>query len=777
MRRLSSVSALLLALAVSAGCAAGQAFSRGEERARVGDWDSAVVYYREAMQADPDRTEYRIALERAMLSASRVHFDAARDLEAKDQLDAALVEYRKVVEFDPANRQAQEKAAQLERTIRERIEASRPKPPFVQMREQARQAAAAPLLNPASRTPLDYRFTNASLRDILTFIGNATGIGVIFDASFQQDRSVTVTLNGTIEQVLNTLLSANGLFYSVLDEKTIVVAADTGPNRLKFERQVAQTFPLSYADATELTAMLTAITRTTTGVTIPPVIIPVKTNNSITVRATEPVMAVIRELVATNDKPRAEITLDVEILEVSRSRVKDLGLKLSNNQIGAIFSPEAAPTATTPPFNLNTITQGVSTADFYLSVPQAVFRFLASDSHTKLLAQTQLRGAEGAQLQLNIGAREPYLSTTFAPIASGGANVNPVSSYTFEQVGVSVMATPRVSAEGDIILTPLQLKNSALGPSRLVGGSPAPSFTNREVTTSVRLRDGESHLLAGLLQDDSRETLEGFPGIINIPGLRHILSHNDSISQQTDIVMLLTPRIIRTHEFNARDLSPIHVGTNQNFGLTGPPPLIAAPPDPAAPDAAAPGAPAPPTAPPTPGPAAPAPAPGTAAPSQGPTPPLTEPQPSGAAAPQATTLAPPAQITLTAPTGEMRVAAGPYTVPIFLNGGSRVSTVSLTVTYNPAVLRMRTIQEGTFLRQGGVSVVFTPKTDAATGRIDLAFVRTGDALGASGSGLLAAIQFDAVGAGTSPLTVNGVVTNPTGGTIPIQFSPASVVVR
>ena len=368
-----------------------------------------------------------------------------------------------MVEFDPANRQAQEKAAQLERTIRDRIEASRPKPAIVQLREQVRQAAAAPLLNPASRTPLDYRFTNASLRDILTFIGNATGISVIFDASFQQDRSVTVTLNGTIEQVLNTLLSSNGLFYSVLDEKTIVVAADTGPNRLKFERQVAQTFPLSYADATELTAMLTAITRTTTGVTIPPVIIPIKTNNSITVRATEPVMAVIRELVATNDKPRAEITLDVEILEVSRSRVKDLGLKLSNNQIGAIFSPEVAPSATTPPFNLNTITQGISTADFYLSVPQAVFRFLASDSHTKILAQTQLRGAEGGQLQLNIGAREPYLSTTFAPIASGGANVNPVSSYTFEQVGVSVMATPRVTAEGDIILTPLQLKSAALG--------------------------------------------------------------------------------------------------------------------------------------------------------------------------------------------------------------------------------------------------------------------------------------------------------------------------
>ena len=156
--------------------------------------------------------------------------------------------------------------------------------------------------------------------------------------------------------------------------------------------------------------------------------------------------------------------------------------------------------------------------------------------------------------------------------------MNPVSSYNFEQVGISVQATPRVSDEGDIILGPLALRNSALGPSRTVGGSPAPSFTNREVTTTLRLRDGESHLLAGLLQDEERRVLRGFPGIINLPGLKHLFSQDNDTIEQTDIVMLLTPRIIRTHEYTARDLSPIYVGTNQNFGLTGPPPLIAAPP-------------------------------------------------------------------------------------------------------------------------------------------------------------------------------------------------------
>jgi general secretion pathway protein D len=786
MRRLTRVSALLLALALLAGCTAGRAFRRGEDRARVADWDSAVTYYRQAMQADPGKAEYRIALERAMLNASRVHLEAARQLEAKDQLDGALLEYRRTVEYDPGNRQALDKVVQLERLIRDRIEASRPKPPIVLLREQARQVGAAPLLNPASRAPLDYKFQQASLRDILTFISNATGINVIYDASFQ-DRAVTIQLSGSVEQVLNTLLSSNGLFYSVVDERTIVVAADTAPNRLRYERQVAITLPISYADVSEITLMLTAITRTTTGAGIAPVIIPNKTNNTITVRATQPVIDVIQALVLANDKPRAEITLDVEILEVSRARAKELGLNLpgaNGYQIGAIFSPEQAPGATNPPFNLNTITQGVSTADFYIAVPQAIVKFLASDVHTRFLAQTQLRGSEGAQLSLKVGADEPYLTTSFSPIAQGGANVNPLSSYTFRTVGISVQATPRlVTDEGDILLD-LIMSNDTLGPPRSVGGQLAPSFPTRSITTKLRLRDGESHLLAGLLQDDERRSLVGFPGIISVPILKQLFSVTDDIIAQTDIVMLLTPRIIRTHEYTASDLSPIYVGTNQNFGLTGPPPLIAPPPVEAAPGQA----PAPGAAPPVQG-VPPQGVPTPTVPQAGPPGLITTPVPQGPApaepqaqrdltAPQTTTtLAPMAQVSVTPPAGEVRVGAGPYLVPVYLNGISRASTVTLTVTFNPAVLRIRNVQEGSFLRQGAANVVFTPNTDAAAGRVDLTFVRTGDAVGASGSGLLAAIQFDATASGSSPLTISGVATNPNGATIPLQFVPATVVVR
>jgi general secretion pathway protein D len=116
-------------------------------------------------------------------------------------------------------------------------------------------------------------------------------------------------------------------------------------------------------------------------------------------------------------------------------------------------------------------------------------------------------------------------------------------------------------------------------------------------------------------------------------------------------------------------------------------------------------------------------------------------------------------------------------VPVYVTGASRLSTVTLTVNFNPAVLHVQTVQQGSFLQQGAIPVVFTHKEDATLGRVDLTFVRTGDAVGASGSGLLAGVMFQAIGPGTSQLSVSGVATDPGGASIPLQLTPVTVVVR
>ncbi|MDA1092732.1 MAG: hypothetical protein O3A25_05620 [Acidobacteria bacterium] len=345
----------------------------------------------------------------------------------------------------------------------------------------------------------------------------------------------------------------------------------------------------------------------------------------------------------------------------------------------------------------------MSTADFYLAVPAAVVRFLESDSNTNLVAKPQLRGQEGQTMTLNLGEDIPVPATAFTPLAAGGANVNPLTSFNYRPVGVIVEMTPRVTYENEIILD-LTVENSTLGANIDVAGTSLPTFGSRRVVTRLRLRDGESNLLAGLIREEDRRTLRGLPGAIHIPLLQKLLGDNDQGIRKTEIVMLLTPRIVRTHELTQRDVSPIHIGTQTNLGLSGPPPVIAAQPDAGAPplpvlelpEAVEPnqngvgaGAVTDPI------PTVDAPAPQAPSPS----PPIVVEPPADQGRPALPTAdLPPARILVTPPGAQFRVGGGPYTVPVSISGASQLSTVSLTVTSDPTIVSVRTVQ-------GGVSCV------------------------------------------------------------------------
>ena len=224
---------------------------------------------------------------------------------------------------------------------------------------------------------------------------------------------------------------------------------------------------------------------------VQPTLMANKTANTITVRATAAVVDIIERIIRSNDKPRAEVLIDVQILEVNRERAKQFGLNLSAYALGFTFSPEVAPPNTSsnlppappapPPFNLNTITQGISTADFYMSVPTALVRFLESDSRTKTIAKPQLRGAEGQKLTLNLGDDIPVLSTVFGSAAAGGFANIPQSSFNYRSVGVIVEVTPRVTYDGEIILE-LLVENSTLGGLR---------SSRRAVGADVRVTQGD----------------------------------------------------------------------------------------------------------------------------------------------------------------------------------------------------------------------------------------------------------------------------------------------
>ena len=359
---------------------------------------------------------------------------------------------------------------------------------------------------------------NAQVRDVLGFIANATGINITYDRDVTDGRPISIQLDGvTLEQALNQIMTMAQLAYKVVNPQSIFVFPDTQPKHLLYDEQVVRTFYISNADPTELSQTLSQLIRIP-GIAVQPMIAVNKTSNTITVRSTSPVMQILDQVIQQNDKPRAEIIVDVEILEVDRQRTKSYGLNLTEYAVGAIFSPVVAPgdprsrrptgtgsgqamdgNATTsagnsmapgavvspPPFNLNTISRGFSTADFYLAVPAAIVRFLESDIHSKVVAKPQLRGAEGSKLSLKLGQKIPIVSTSYTPIATGGAGVNPLSSYTYQDVGVNIDMTPRVSLDAQIILD-LVLDNSAVGPDKAVAGVTVPTFQQRTLTTRLR---------------------------------------------------------------------------------------------------------------------------------------------------------------------------------------------------------------------------------------------------------------------------------------------------
>ena len=244
-RRLTLV--ILLAVAVS-GCAAGRAFRKGEEATRAGNWDQAVAEYTRAVQEKPGRAEYKIALERATQNAAREHIIRAQELESKDQLDAALLEYKRAMELDGSNRLAAARSIELEKTIRDRIEATRPKPAI----EATARRGAAHRDHRSSARRRRCR-SSASVRTRAyatssTSSGTATGINVTYDQAYRTRPTRSGLEDVTLEQALQQIMAANQLFYKVLNPKTIIVVPDNAQKHAQYDDLVVRVFYISHAD-------------------------------------------------------------------------------------------------------------------------------------------------------------------------------------------------------------------------------------------------------------------------------------------------------------------------------------------------------------------------------------------------------------------------------------------------------------------------------------------------------------------------------------------------
>jgi len=405
-------------------------------------------------------------------------------------------------------------------------------------------------LPPNVKMPATLTFRDASSRDVFTAIARFADISLIFDPAFREN-AITVDLrNATLDDALNTVAGATRSFFRVAAPRTVLVIPDTPAKRREYEEEVVRTFYLSNADLKETMDLLRMVLDARR-------VSPMTATNAITVKDTPERIAAVGRVLTAIDKARPEVIIDVELLEVDRTKLLEYGLQLSSGQTppginGSIAISPAGQSTLTLQALRNLSQSDVILANF----PALYYRLLKTDTNTRTLANPQLRTSEGLAASARFGDRVPVPVTTFAPIATGGTPQQPITSFQYENIGVNLDITPRTHHDDDITLS----LNVAVTSISGTGFGGLPTFGNREVKTIIRLRDGETNILAGLIRDSERQTLEGIPGLSDIPVVGHIFGHTQKTTDQTDIILTLTPHIIRVLDLDEADLRAFRVG-------------------------------------------------------------------------------------------------------------------------------------------------------------------------------------------------------------------------
>ena len=534
-----AASALAIALA---GCAGSSYMSDARSAERAGRYDQAVALYTKALAEKPGDQHIEQDLNRAKLRASGAHaLEGARRLQLGD-LAGAREEFEIALTLNPTDLQLVEQVREVEATIAERGEEA-DRRSLSALKRQLREAPFGNLsVAPGAAAPAGFVFRDASLRDVLLSLGTLAGINVVFDSDFR-DEIISIDLeDATFEEAFRSLCTTTQNFYRVEPGDIITIVPDTQAKRREYEQQVTRTFYLSSGDLKETIDLLRIVLGARR-------IAPHTANNALTIVDTPERVHAAELIINSVDKSRSEVIVEVEVLEVDRTRMDEYGIQLrSGNQDAdgirtAIFPPQET-SADSSPYSRSNLTA--------LGLPGAVLTLLRADSDTRVLANPQLRAVDGETAQAEFGERVPVPITTFTPIATGGVPQQPVTTFQYENIGVNILVTPRVHHDNEVSIA-LEVRLSTISGTGFGG---LPKFGNRSVNTVLRLGDGETSLLAGLINDIERTSLTGTPGLASVPLLGRVFSANKKEVEESDIVLTLTPRIIRRTDVTLQDLLP-----------------------------------------------------------------------------------------------------------------------------------------------------------------------------------------------------------------------------
>jgi general secretion pathway protein D len=736
----------------AAGCPKGKQHSvEGQKALDIQDYDAAVDYYLQALKAEPHNINFKIKLDQARFEAGQKHIRQGLKLRDQGDLQGAVSEFQRAQVLDPSNPAADQEFKRTVELIADRSRASQAQEeqPIMENGEPA-LATRPPELKPLSRAPINLKMSNDA-KVVFDTIGKLAGLTVIYDPDLQARRISTELNNVTLEQALDIVSLESKTFWKPVTENIIMVIPDQTQKRRDYEEQVVRTFYLSnVAIAQDLTEITTGLRQLLDLKRITQV----NAQSAIVIRDTPDKIALAEKIIRDIDKAKPEVVVQLEVLQARTDRLRTLGIlpgqsasiQINPNNCAATNSCSSTSSSTTSN-TTNTITlknlANLNSNDYVVTLPSFTANFVLTDTATKIIDNPEIRALDGQQARLRVGDRVPVATGSFQAgvgvgSTAGAGFVNPLVNTQFQyiDVGVNVDITPHVHANREISLK-VQVEVSSVTGQSTIGGISQPIISQRKIEHEIRLKEGEISILGGLFERVDSKSVNGWPGLAQIPIMHYFFSSDSVDRQENENLIVLIPRIVRMPDYSRENMRAIYSGTETFPGVKREMDVRAPSSNPnpqAQPPAATPA--------------------GTVPPGAAPATPAVQPPPGGATNPP-----PPMGAQVTGPhmrfePSTLNLSPGQTaTVGIVVENVTDLYSVPMLLQYNPAVISVEEVRHGGFLSGGTQEIALVQRVDKEHGQAIISATRQPNTPGVNGNGTLLGVVVKALAPGTTNLSI------------------------
>ena len=710
----------------------GDKYYKAGHQAELGrDFEKGLENYELALKEDPTDTAFQMAVRRTRFAAGAGRIDRAQKLREEGNVEEAMLEFERAFLIDPSSSLAVQEIrrtkAMLDYKRRQGAmmkEEEKGQTPTQIARKRSDEKIGTiqpvPELKPLSRQVTSLKMNNQNVKVLYETLGKLTGINVIWDPEYQQpSKNYNVDLTNTnLEEALDHLSVMTKTYWKALSSNTIFLTNDNITKRRDYEDNVVKVFYLqNITSVQELNEIATSV-RSVTEIRR---LYTYNAQNAVIARGTVDQVALVEKLLGDLDKPKAEVLVDVIVMETATGRTRDLAATLVTGETPGLrfnVSPTAA-VAALPLGQLRSLGQN----DFTVNLPGALLQAIMTDRNSKVRQTPQIRAADGQKAQLRIGEKVPTASGSFGSgIGVGGVGgglplVN--TQFQYVEVGVVMDMVPRIHGDDEVSMH-VEIEISNVVERIDIGGIKQPVIGQRKVIHDVRIREGEMNLIGGLVKTTSTRNVSGIPGLMQIPWLGRLFSSETVDVSDNELVIALVPHIVRTQEITPVNLRGVAAGNDQTVRL-----LYSNPEDTKAPVGTVPGGPV-----------------------------LTTPAIPDPVTPSKPTLPPAAPVKLTfQPEGVVTRAGSPVVVTLQVSEAVDLFQAPLQVKYDPKKLKLLAVTAGAFLSSDGGRVNFSHDDQAAKGEVAIQLSRVAGSPGLTGNGALLSLTFQTLESGTTQVAV------------------------